>query len=74
MTPDQKRDKVAQLRTILARFRGGRFEATGSGGANGMMFFVDRESREFYIGGMKPEIAERVARALNGLLELLYPE
>lgn len=66
-----KEEKVAELKRALAKYRGGRFETSGSGGASGMMFFVDREGRTFYIGGFKPEDAVRIAEALNVTLRLL---
>jgi hypothetical protein len=36
-----------------------------------MVFFRDREGREFYIGGFEPDEAEVIAEALNLTLELL---
>lgn len=68
-----REQKVEALRRSLAKYRGGRFETSGSGGASGMMFFVDREGRTFYIGGFKPQDAVRIAEALNLTLELLAP-
>ena len=66
-----KAEKAKQLRRILARYRGGRFEASGSGGAGGMVFFIDASGRNFYMGGFKPGDSEDLCRALNLVLQLL---
>jgi hypothetical protein len=64
-------EKSAQLRAVLAHYRGGRFETGSSGGAGGMVFFRDRQSRLFYIGGFNPADAMQICTALNLVLELL---
>lgn len=61
----------ARLRAALARYRGGRFETDGSGGAGGMIFFRDRAGDLYYIGGFNPADARQIATALNLVLELL---
>jgi len=66
-----KAEKVAKLRILMSRYRGGRFEASGSGGAGGMVFFIDRDGREYYMGGFKPGDAETLVRVLNLVIELL---
>jgi hypothetical protein len=68
---DDRRDRSARLRQTLARYKGGRFETAGSGGAGGMMFFIDRDGRSWYIGGMGTEHAQTVTSALNLVLDLL---
>lgn len=68
-----QREKSAQLRRQLERYRGGRFETDSAGGAGGMMFFCDRAGARFYIGGFNPADAHRIAGALNLVLELLDP-
>jgi hypothetical protein len=66
-----KAQKVAALRSALAKYRGGKFVTGNSGGAGGMIFYVDRDGREFYIGGFNPGDAELIAKALTLTLELL---
>lgn len=61
----------ARLRVALERYRGGRFESDGSGGAGGMMFFRDAKGDLYYVGGFNPTDAQRIATALNLVLELL---
>lgn len=68
---DPRREKSARLRRVLARYRGGRFEADENGGAGGMMFFRDVSGGLFYIGGFNPADAKQIATALNLVLELL---
>lgn len=68
---EAKREKSARLRRVLARYRGGRFETDGGGGAGGMMFFRNRDGALFYIGGFNPKEADEIATALNLVLELL---
>ena len=36
-----------------------------------MMFFVDRQGRQWFMGGFKPTDAHDLAEALNLVLELL---
>lgn len=71
---DARKEKSARLRQILQRFRGGRFETDGGGGAGGMMFFRNRAGAVFYIGGFNPADAKQIADALNLVLELLEPQ
>lgn len=71
MGEDERREKAAQLRRVLGRYRGGRFETGSSGGAGGMVFFRDAKSSLFYIGGFNPADAEVIATALNLVLEML---
>jgi hypothetical protein len=68
---DARKEKSARLRQLLHRFRGGRFETDGGGGAGGMMFFRNRAGAVFYIGGFNPADAKQIADALNLVLELL---
>jgi hypothetical protein len=68
---DARKEKSARLRQLLQRFRGGRFETDGGGGAGGMMFFRNRAGAVFYIGGFNPADAKQIADALNLVLELL---
>lgn len=68
---DERREKSARLRKVLARYRGGRFEADENGGAGGMMFFRARDGGQYYIGGFNPSDAKQIATALNLVLELL---
>lgn len=63
-------EKSRHLRQLLSRYRGGRFTASSSGGAGGMVFFVDREGKERYLGGFIPGEAEDLCRVLNLVLEL----
>jgi len=70
---DARKEKSARLRRALERFRGGRFETDGGGGAGGMMFFRNRAGALFYIGGFNPAEAKQIAEALNLVLELLEP-
>lgn len=42
-----------------------------SGGAAGMLFFVDRSGRKFFVGGLNQANAQRLTDALNLALELL---
>ncbi|HEV7922830.1 MAG TPA: hypothetical protein VGR02_18755 [Thermoanaerobaculia bacterium] len=65
------RELKVRLRNALVRYRGGRFETGDSGGAGGMMFFVDRDGKQWYIGGMAKDHAEAVTAALNLVLRLL---
>ena len=65
--------KAAELRRTLERYRGCRFAVGGSGGANGMIFLHQPNGDEFFIGGFHGEgEPERLVRALNLVLELLY--
>jgi hypothetical protein len=66
-----RKARVGELRKILARYRGGRFEASGSGGANGMVFFIDGAGQQWFLGGFQPDRAAELTRALNVVLELL---
>lgn len=68
---DERREKSAQLRRVLARYRGGRFECDQNGGAGGMMFFRMRDGGVYYIGGFNPADAQQIATALNLVLDLL---
>ena len=69
---DERREKSAQLRRALERYRGGRFETGSSGGAAGMVFFRDRDGALFYIGGFNRADAHVIVQALNLVLELVY--
>jgi hypothetical protein len=69
-----RKEKSARLRRVLARYKGGRFETDGGGGAGGMMFFRNRDGALFYIGGFNPGDADQIATALNLVLELLDPK
>ena len=71
MGEDERREKAARLRRVLERYRGGRFETGSSGGAGGMVFFRDANGALFYIGGFNAADAQRLAAALNLVLELL---
>jgi hypothetical protein len=64
-------EKSRDLRRLLARYRGGRFEASTSGGAGGMVFFIDSDGRQWFIGGFQPDRADDLTRALNLVMELL---
>jgi len=68
---DERREKAAELRRVLERYRGGRFETGSSGGAGGMVFFRDTRGALFYIGGFNIADAHRIVMALNLVLELL---
>jgi hypothetical protein len=67
----KRREARAKVKAALHRYRGGHFVVNGSGGAGGMIFFVDHHGREWYIGGMQGEHAEGVVAALNALLDLM---
>lgn len=41
------------------------FTVSGSGGASGMIFFVGREDREWHVGVMNVDHAERVTTAIK---------
>lgn len=71
MGEEERREKAAQLRRVLERYRGGRFETGSSGGAGGMVFFRDAQDALYYIGGFNTADAHRIATALNLVLELL---
>lgn len=62
--------KASRLRSLLSRYKGGRFEVGGSGGAAGMVFFIDQEGKSFYIGGFTRD-ADVIVEALNLTMELL---
>jgi hypothetical protein len=68
---NDRRELAQRLRSALARYRGGTFESGGSGGAGGIVFFIDETGQRFYIGGFNPADAERIVGALNLTLELL---
>jgi hypothetical protein len=68
MTREEQR---AELLQHLAKYRGGRFETSGSGGASGMIFFRDSVGRQFHVGGLQEEHAHRIVEALNLTMELL---
>ena len=65
-------EKAAELRGLLAEYRGCRFHVGGSGGASGMVFLRHPDGREFFLGGLNGGRSERLARALNLVLDLLY--
>ena len=71
MGEDERREKAAQLRRVLERYRGGRFETGSSGGAGGMVFFRDAQGALFYVGGFNASDAHHLATALNLVLELV---
>ncbi|HEV7243256.1 MAG TPA: hypothetical protein VGQ36_28785 [Thermoanaerobaculia bacterium] len=71
MGEDERREKAAQLRRALERYRGGRFETGSSGGAGGMVFFRDARGALFYIGGFNVADAHQIVTALNLVLELV---
>jgi hypothetical protein len=66
-----KQTKVRALRNALTKYRAGRFQNSGSGGANGMVFHRDAEGREFYVGGFQEEHAPRIVEVLNLTMDLL---
>lgn len=66
-----RREKAAQLRRALERYRGGRFETGASGGAGGMVFFRDPGGALYYIGGFNIGDAQQIVTALNLTNELL---
>jgi hypothetical protein len=68
---EERKQKVAELRRALERYRGGRFETGSSGGAGGMIFYRDRLGALFYIGGFNPGDAQQICDALNLVMELL---
>jgi hypothetical protein len=61
----------ARLRRTLARYRGGRFETSDSGGAGGMLFFIDADEKEWFIGGLHGDHGQALTSALNLVMELL---
>lgn len=71
MGEDERREKAAYLRKVLAKYRGGRFETGSSGGAGGMVFFRDPQGALFYIGGFNTADAHQIATALNLVLDLV---
>lgn len=71
MGKDERREKAAYLRKVLAKYRGGRFETGSSGGAGGMVFFRDPKGALFYIGGFNTADAHQIATALNLVLDLV---
>jgi hypothetical protein len=68
-----RREQAAELRVLLAEYRGCRFTTGGSGGAQGMIF-LHRDGKEYFIGGLHRDDAAAVTRALNLVLELIYTE
>lgn len=71
MVDEERREKAAQLRRVLERYRGGRFETGASGGAGGMIFYRNPGGALFYIGGFNAGDAHQIATALNLVLDLL---
>ena len=69
-----RREKSAELRAILAEFRGCRFHVGGSGGAQGMVFLRRPDGNSYFVGGFNAHTSEVVVRALNLVLELIYGE
>lgn len=70
MGENERREKAAQLRRVLERYKGGRFETGSSGGAGGMVFFRDSSGALYYIGGFNISDAQQIVTALNLTLEL----
>ena len=68
---DERREKIAHLRRVLERYRGGRFETGSSGGAGGMVFFRNAKGALLYIGGFNANDAHQIVSALNLVLDLL---
>jgi hypothetical protein len=69
-----RKERAAELRTILAEYRGCRFHVGGSGGAQGMVFLQRRDGKRYFIGGFTGGSSEVIVRALNLVLELIYGE
>ena len=67
-----RKEKAAELRRLLAEYRGCRFHITASGGASGMVFLRHPNGDEFFLGGFNGDRSERLVRALNLVIELLY--
>jgi hypothetical protein len=67
-----RREKAAELRSILADYRGCRFSLRGSGGANGMLFLTVPDGRDYFIGGLNGGRGEGIVQALNLVLELIH--
>jgi len=67
---DRKRARSI-IRKALAPYREGRFETGESGGASGMMFFRDRDNKQWFLGGLNRDEAKRVVDVLNATLDLL---
>ncbi|HEX3571042.1 MAG TPA: hypothetical protein VHU44_09490 [Acidobacteriaceae bacterium] len=66
-----RREKAAELRRLLAGYRGCRFRVGGSGGASGMVFLRHPDGSEYFVGGFQGASKTLVA-ALNLVIELLY--
>jgi len=66
------REKAAELRRLLAEYRGCKFHIQGSGGASGMVFLRHPNEDEFFLGGFNGDRSERLVRALNVVIELIY--
>jgi hypothetical protein len=67
-----RKEKAAELRRLLADYRGCRFRVGGSGGASGMVFLCHPDGAECFLGGFSGDRSEQLVRALNLVIELLY--
>lgn len=70
MSPDPTIDRRI-IRRSLARYRGGKFSISQSGGARGMLFFTNVEGEEWFIGGINAINAQSICDALNAMLRLV---
>lgn len=65
-------ERAAELRRLLAEYRGCEFHIRGSGGASGMVFLRHPNGDEYFVGGLNGGRSERLVRALNLVIELFY--
>ena len=81
MTPEERKQRAAELWTLLSKYEGGEFSTGGreAGGGAGMVFWRDRQGRAWFMGGFHPcsrddemSDSERIVGALNLAMELLY--
>ena len=67
-----RKEKAAELRRLLAEYRRCQFHIRGSGGASGMVFLRHPNGDEYFLGGLNGDRSERLFRALNLVIELIY--
>jgi hypothetical protein len=74
MTRDEYRSRIAELRPLLAAFRG-RLEHSAHGGASGSISDRTSEGKEYHIGGAVTEDAARaMVAAVNFVIDLCRRE
>lgn len=71
MTREERDELRTQIRKALEPYRGDRFEVGDSGGARGMIFRIDPDGAQWFIGGLHDQHSQAFVAVLNATLRLL---